>query len=483
LHGTRELDLANLVTANDVDVVALSEAEVPASEAQFTLDGFTTFCPLVKPGEKTREMLLVKTDVAVKTKARLANKYLSDRFPSVWVQLDSHAMRNGDHTSLCGAVLLCAVYHRWGSLTSEKSKLDILKEQFLRASASRKAIVLTGDLNLEVTRRQDSGYRCKAMLVDLQDAAAAAGFEYHITSHTFRSYGMHSDGGAPHAHRYSTIDHTYTPGVVASVKVLTNLSSDHRPLVTVVNASVVRDPEGLSTIQRQNFKRLKRLVLEAALLQYNCAAIYQLRDVNVALKYLKAGIMAPLTMVKVRKGKRDTLELMTLRDPVAKGCRYRKLRNRCSVLVERDKRNSNQSKLTKSKDDPRVLSELANNTLGKQGTSLPQSVNNVDGSMTEDRVATAEAMNSFYICKIELLRRPLVNCPLEKNALPTKTAPFEFKYCNAKKVAKIIKGLSNTTAVGTNGIPVIVLKLATDVLAGPISHFNGLQNGNRETHS
>jgi hypothetical protein len=79
LHGTRELDLANLVMANDVDVAALSEAEVPASEAQFTLNSFTTFCPIVK----TRVMLLVKTDVAVKTNARLANEYLSDDFPSV----------------------------------------------------------------------------------------------------------------------------------------------------------------------------------------------------------------------------------------------------------------------------------------------------------------------------------------------------------------------------------------------------------------
>jgi hypothetical protein len=37
-------------------------------------------------------------------------------------------------------------------------------------------------------------------------------------------------------------------------------------------------------------------------------------------------------------------------------------------------------------------------------------------------------------------------------------------------MAKIINGLSNTTAVGADGIPVIVLKLATDVLEGPISH-------------
>jgi hypothetical protein len=406
LHGTRELDLANLVTANDEDVVALSEAEVLASEAQFTLAGFTTFCPLFKPGKKTRVMLLVKTDVAVKTNSRLANEYLSDEFPSVWVQLDSHAMRNGDRTALCGSVLLCAVYRRWGSIRSEKSELEILKEQFLPASASRKAIVLTRDLNLDVTRRHDSGYRCMAMLADLQDAAAAAGFEFHAMSHTFRSYGRHSDGGAPYAHRYSIIDHTYMAGVVASVEVLAHSSSDHRPLVTVVNAGAVRDPEGLATIQRQNFKRLERHVLEAALLQYDWAAIYQLLDVDVALKYLKASIMsafdkvAPLIVVKVRKVNsiylaRDTLELMKLWDHVAKRCRYRKLRNRCSVLVERDKRNSNQSKLTKSKDNPRVLWELANDALGKQRTSLPQSVNNVDGSMTADRVATAEAMNSF----------------------------------------------------------------------------------------
>jgi endonuclease/exonuclease/phosphatase (EEP) superfamily protein YafD len=153
--------------------------------------------------------------------------------------------------------------------------------------------VLTGDLNLDVTRRHDSGYRCKAMLADLQDAAAAAGFEYHVTTHTFRSYGMHSDGGAPYAHSYSTIDHTYTAGVVASVEVFADSSSDHRPLVRVVNAGAVRDPEGLATIQRQNFKRLERLVLEAALLQYDWVAMYQLRDVDVALKYLKAGIVAP----------------------------------------------------------------------------------------------------------------------------------------------------------------------------------------------
>jgi hypothetical protein len=45
------------------------------------------------------------------------------------------------------------------------------------------------------------------------------------------------------------------------------MSSDHRPLFTVVNAAAVRDPEGYRPYRGKNVKRLERLVLEAALLQ------------------------------------------------------------------------------------------------------------------------------------------------------------------------------------------------------------------------
>lgn len=481
MHGTRELDLANLVTTTGVEVVALSEAEVPAGAAEFALDGFTTFAPLVKPGEKTRVMILIKTDVAVKTNARLERELLSDGFPSVWVQLDSHTVRGGGRAALCGAVLLGAVYRRWGSPTSEKAEFEILKDQISRAGA-RKAIVLTGDMNLDVTRRYHTGYRHKAMLVDLQDATATAGFEYHNTPHTFRSYGLHSDGGAPFAHRFSTIDHTYTAGVVATVEVLDDYSSDHRPMVLTINAGGdVSDAGRLVIVKRRNFKRLRRQQLEDALRAQDWDGIYQVSNVNSALEYLNAGIVAALDMVApvkevtVNRGKnlyltQHTLNLMKQRD-MAKGAKYRKLRNRCSVLVERDKRASNESKLDKSKNDPRVLWELANAALGKPKPTLPLSLLDASGSMTVGKVATASAMNDFFIKKVVKLREPLLNCPpSEKNEWPKKKSPFEFRFCNAGKVAKIIKGLKSTAALGVDGIPVGVLKLGSEVLSGPISH-------------
>jgi hypothetical protein len=48
---------------------------------------------------------------------------------------------------------------------------------------------------------------------------------------------------------------------------------------------------------------------------------------------------------------------------------------------------------------------------------------------------------------------------------------FSFTFANASKIAKVISGLKATAALGTNGIPVAILKMGSDVLAGPISHL------------
>jgi hypothetical protein len=49
--------------------------------------------------------------------------------------------------------------------------------------------------------------------------------------------------------------------------------------------------------------------------------------------------------------------------------------------------------------------------------------------------------------------------------------PFHFKFANAKSTLDTIKGLNNTKALGTDGIPTSVLKKGVEVLAGPISHL------------
>jgi hypothetical protein len=48
---------------------------------------------------------------------------------------------------------------------------------------------------------------------------------------------------------------------------------------------------------------------------------------------------------------------------------------------------------------------------------------------------------------------------------------FEFTFATAGKIAKVIRGLKTTEAMGIDDIPTSVLKKGVEVLAGPISHL------------
>jgi hypothetical protein len=48
---------------------------------------------------------------------------------------------------------------------------------------------------------------------------------------------------------------------------------------------------------------------------------------------------------------------------------------------------------------------------------------------------------------------------------------FAFGFASAGRIAKIFSGLKSTLALGTDGIPVSVLKMKSDMLARPVSHL------------
>jgi hypothetical protein len=48
---------------------------------------------------------------------------------------------------------------------------------------------------------------------------------------------------------------------------------------------------------------------------------------------------------------------------------------------------------------------------------------------------------------------------------------FSFGFANAGRISKVIAGLKTTSALGTDGILVSVLKMGSEALAGPISHL------------
>jgi hypothetical protein len=176
--------------------------------------------------------------------------------------------------------------------------------------------------------------------------------------------------------------------------------------------------------------------------------------------------------------------------------------------------------LSKASSDPRVLWQLANNALSKAPASLPPALVNAAGNMTSGKPGAAETINAYFIGKVDSLCatsesstatsdavHPAMDAsdsgvdiadkatevadqatevadkareaadkgtdvpdPARESAKP-KGRSFKFTFENAGKIAKIIRGLKATEAMGIDDIPTSVLKKGVEVLAGPISHL------------
>eukprot|EP00095_Tigriopus_kingsejongensis_P002508 snap_masked-scaffold185_size275389-processed-gene-0.11 protein:Tk02508 transcript:snap_masked-scaffold185_size275389-processed-gene-0.11-mRNA-1 annotation:"sodium-driven chloride bicarbonate exchanger" len=143
----------------------------------------------------------------------------------------------------------------------------------------------------------------------------------------------------------------------SAVSVLNDASTDHRPVLAVVDLAIVA-PSPVK-LHRRNLKAVKEDLINA-LSTWPWEALYAVQDVQAATTFVTRGIIsaldlvAPLKIIEVRAGRDiylapDTLALMRLRDLAAAShvpSDYRVLRNRVSALVRRDRLKANLSKLT-----------------------------------------------------------------------------------------------------------------------------------------
>jgi hypothetical protein len=130
------------------------------------------------------------------------------------------------------------------------------------------------------------------------------------------------------------------------------------------------------------------------------------------------------------------------------------------------------ARLEGSPNDSKMLWELTNQALGKQRPSLPSSLTLPDGSKTTGNVSAAETMMGYYIDKVLNLRVGIANAPPAPTpAWPATKHPFSFSFATGGKVAKTIKNLKNTEALGIDGIPVSILKKGVTLLATPLAHL------------
>jgi hypothetical protein len=107
---------------------------------------------------------------------------------------------------------------------------------------------------------------------------------------------------SPADHRRSCLHHCYTVGVRATAKVLSNASTDHRPVVlTVKPERVLSDVVLVAMLFQQNFKYIRSADLEEAIERHRgLNKIYRLRDVNDVATSIVAGITRALEAIRAR---------------------------------------------------------------------------------------------------------------------------------------------------------------------------------------
>jgi hypothetical protein len=109
-RGTKELALSHLLVSNNVDVAVITETELPAPSAVvFSINGYTTYLPLVLPGAKTRVLTLVKSNLAMQASAKLCLDLMSSSVQSVWIQLSLPKLKR---------LVIGGVYRQWSSVTT-----------------------------------------------------------------------------------------------------------------------------------------------------------------------------------------------------------------------------------------------------------------------------------------------------------------------------------------------------------------------------
>jgi hypothetical protein len=331
------------------------------------------------------------------------------------------------------------------------------------------------------------GRRC--LLLAHNNVMAEANMRYLTTGVTYRSHGCHErEEGESRAH-LSVPNHIYVArDPQATVAVLSDSTTDHYSVVAAVKVNKVTPT--VQIMMRRNFKGLERPALLQALDAWLWADVYGIRDPDKVLDFVTRGIVngldqaVPMKSITVREGSLpiylcpDTLALMAERDSLGCSPQYKAVRNRVTAMVRRDKEASNLFKLLESGNFPAVLWEIANAAVGKPRQPLPTSLTRADGTQTEGNLETANTINGYYVQKV---LRIWAGRGVQKTSQMTSTTSrdgdrrgkntFGFGFSSAGQIAKIFSELKSTSALCTDRIPVSVLKMGSDMLAGPVSHL------------
>ncbi len=477
------------------DVVAVSEAELDEKDSSFYMPGYTAFYSSPYQ-QKIRVLLLLKNSlISTSTPTLLAVSH-----QDIWVRVPC--------PSGSGSWTLAACYRQWTKTEAEDFHLLC---DHIREFSSSSRVLLMGDLNLDVARKDDEKYYRRNMLTALLSLLEELGFvlENDLASPTYKSHGCFQTAEGLQ-HRESVLDLICSLGVRnlrPTVRVLANAAGDHRPVLASYPLCAVG-----FTVKEKCCRDLKRVTPEALLMAVNAtklSLVFQEDDVDKIAAIIVQELVSALDLIAPTRSvfikertiplslRRETRGTMAARDAAARRGDwplYRRLRNLAGRQVRQDRVRTTLQLLSRHKDDPKEVWKLADSLTGRERSAVLPPALLQDGQLVEGDDKLANVMNSFYISKIDGIRQRI---ELEKQQQPqeqglyepalasasfsSSSAPssfsssssssFSLRAPTAWEVRKAIGKLRNTPAVGEDGVPTSVVKDLAEVLAAPMAHL------------
>ena len=430
-------------------------------------------------------------------KVKVRHELMDNDFSSIWLDV-----------GLCRqkTVLVGNVYREWqlmgqqdqSSLTisAQYDRFSKFIEKWESAIENSYECHLLGDLNLNfleynqnVIPQNSQSYKLRKLIDLLFKRIIPLGAIQCVTSATWVAPNKQESG----------LDHYFTnaPSKLSSVQTILNGASDHKIIYATRFSKSIPCNERI--IKKRSFKNFDKLKFIEKVRNIKWWEIYSCDEVDKAVEFLSNELthildeLAPLRVFQVRSNYAPWLSVgtkqwMKFRDEAFQAAiqsqsdydwmNYRSLRNKVNNLLQIDKRDWKRSKLKYAAENTSFIWNFAKSWLGWKSGGPPTHLC-VNGVMISKPYEIAQAMNTFFVTKVENIVKslPVTNYDpfrLVKNIMKNKVCSFELAPVHPDQIDKIISNLKNSKSCGLDTIDCSVIKLAKKELVPAITHIVNL---------
>ena len=257
------------------------------------------------------------------------------------------------------------------------------------------------------------------------------------------------------------------------------------------------------TIRKRSYKTYVQEDFLKDLKRVDWTEVYQCEDVDTSTAVLTKkfvdvlNLHAPWTIFQKRKNyspwiTKETKDLINTRDNFKKlfeeqalqGNRqeaaeawqdYKHVRNTINNRKKFEEDHFKSEKIISSMDSPANTWKTAKSFMNWENAGGPPSQLSIDGKLVTKASLIATEMNLFFMDKVKTIRNGIMYLPnlFEKcrEVMQDKTCTIALRYVTVDKVKKLLKNLKNSKSTSIDEQDNFCVKIAADVVAGPLHHI------------